>query len=117
MTRSPIPSSSKYCFTSSKDIGTHLLFLFFSSLHYSQSLSGSKSAFPGTKTGTKGQLPRQSFRTCSFAFLLRDRKSTRLNSSHVSTSYAVFCLKKKNKHEYLIGSPHVFQIGRFNRRS
>src|SRR5699024_11664432 len=25
-----------------------------------------------------------------------DRKSTRLNSSHVSTSYAVFCLKKKN---------------------
>src|SRR5207249_6965543 len=26
----------------------------------------------------------------------RDRKSTRLNSSHVSTSYAVFCLKKKN---------------------
>src|SRR5207249_9093771 len=25
-----------------------------------------------------------------------DRKSTRLNSSHVSNSYAVFCLKKKN---------------------
>src|SRR5437868_12702746 len=25
-----------------------------------------------------------------------DRKSTRLNSSHVSISYAVFCLKKKN---------------------
>src|SRR5699024_4441554 len=28
-----------------------------------------------------------------------DRKSTRLNSSHVSISYAVFCLKKKNKTE------------------
>src|SRR5699024_12516748 len=28
---------------------------------------------------------------------LTDRKSTRLNSSHVSISYAVFCLKKKNK--------------------
>ena len=28
--------------------------------------------------------------------LVRDRKSTRLNSSHVSISYAVFCLKKKN---------------------
>src|SRR5437868_12707610 len=28
--------------------------------------------------------------------LIEDRKSTRLNSSHVSTSYAVFCLKKKN---------------------
>src|SRR5437870_9104251 len=30
-----------------------------------------------------------------------DRKSTRLNSSHVAISYAVFCLKKK-KHNYLI---------------
>src|SRR5699024_12062163 len=27
----------------------------------------------------------------------QDRKSTRLNSSHVSISYAVFCLKKKNQ--------------------
>src|SRR3712207_7277078 len=27
---------------------------------------------------------------------LRDRKSTRLNSSHANISYAVFCLKKKN---------------------
>src|SRR3712207_7884633 len=28
---------------------------------------------------------------------LQDRKSTRLNSSHANISYAVFCLKKKNK--------------------
>src|SRR3712207_7292528 len=28
----------------------------------------------------------------------QDRKSTRLNSSHANTSYAVFCLKKKNSH-------------------
>src|SRR5207253_11192325 len=28
---------------------------------------------------------------------VEDRKSTRLNSSHVAISYAVFCLKKKNK--------------------
>src|SRR5690606_39474152 len=28
---------------------------------------------------------------------IKDRKSTRLNSSHVKISYAVFCLKKKNK--------------------
>src|SRR5256885_7263679 len=28
----------------------------------------------------------------------RDRKSTRLNSSHLVISYAVFCLKKKNTH-------------------
>src|SRR5438067_9869348 len=33
-----------------------------------------------------------------------DRKSTRLNSSHVSISYAVFCLKKKNKITHLITS-------------
>src|SRR5699024_11720151 len=30
-----------------------------------------------------------------------DRKSTRLNSSHVSISYAVFCLKKKIKFMYI----------------
>src|SRR5690606_42040666 len=30
--------------------------------------------------------------------VLPDRKSTRLNSSHVKISYAVFCLKKKNQH-------------------
>src|SRR5690554_7814447 len=30
---------------------------------------------------------------------LKDRKSTRLNSSHVRISYAVFCLKKKKKTE------------------
>src|SRR5438045_7913259 len=30
----------------------------------------------------------------------RDRKSTRLNSSHLGISYAVFCLKKKNINEH-----------------
>src|SRR5205807_6344166 len=30
----------------------------------------------------------------------RDRKSTRLNSSHLVISYAVFCLKKKNKRKH-----------------
>src|SRR5690606_39699873 len=29
-----------------------------------------------------------------------DRKSTRLNSSHVKISYAVFCLKKKNREQH-----------------
>src|SRR5690242_21482264 len=32
-----------------------------------------------------------------FDFGQADRKSTRLNSSHMSISYAVFCLKKKKK--------------------
>src|SRR3712207_7968152 len=29
-----------------------------------------------------------------------DRKSTRLNSSHANISYAVFCLKKQNRHVF-----------------
>src|SRR5437868_12745838 len=33
--------------------------------------------------------------TANLYIFNRDRKSTRLNSSHVSISYAVFCLKKK----------------------
>src|SRR5690554_7615710 len=37
------------------------------------------------------------FGCCHRAFGGRDRKSTRLNSSHVRISYAVFCLKKKKK--------------------
>src|SRR3712207_6865098 len=32
----------------------------------------------------------------------RDRKSTRLNSSHANISYAVFCLKKKKKKNIII---------------
>src|ERR1039458_4061888 len=34
-----------------------------------------------------------------------DRKSTRLNSSHLGISYAVFCLKKKKKHKNQRASP------------
>src|SRR5699024_12694890 len=37
------------------------------------------------------------YRRCQPPRLGSDRKSTRLNSSHVSISYAVFCLKKKKK--------------------
>src|SRR5439155_18429875 len=33
----------------------------------------------------------------STAIFIEDRKSTRLNSSHVAISYAVFCLKKKKE--------------------
>src|SRR5690242_21553783 len=41
--------------------------------------------------------PRSAFPPCARAALSGDRKSTRLNSSHMSISYAVFCLKKKKK--------------------
>src|SRR5215469_18076755 len=48
----------------------------------------------------------------------RDRKSTRLNSSHVEISYAVFCLKKKNNqnqnihlaYEKAAGTVSVWQV-------
>src|SRR5256885_6930177 len=36
-----------------------------------------------------------------------DRKSTGLNSSHLVISYAVFCLKKKNKHHILTYHLHT----------
>src|SRR2546430_8567744 len=54
-------------------------------------------------TGTRRAKPR------------RDRKSTRLNSSHSQISYAVFCLKKKKKQDILIinnknNSLHPVQI-------
>src|SRR3712207_7076176 len=35
----------------------------------------------------------------------RDRKSTRLNSSHANTSYAVFCLKKKTSLHLVVSDP------------
>src|SRR5256886_9908221 len=40
---------------------------------------------------------------------VRDRKSTRLNSSHSQISYAVFCLKKKKEHDTrsLIGNNQI----------
>src|SRR3712207_8743721 len=37
----------------------------------------------------------------------RDRKSTRLNSSHANISYAVFCLKKKEPTAHQGGEPSV----------
>src|SRR5947199_4216021 len=38
----------------------------------------------------------------------RDRKSTRLNSSHLGISYAVFCLKKKKKKNKQLLSRHMY---------
>src|SRR5215211_9120535 len=40
----------------------------------------------------------------------RDRKSTRLNSSHTVISYAVFCLKKKKRHKTPIYSIRIKTI-------
>src|SRR6266699_6517667 len=54
------------------------------SLHDALPISPARDV-PGSRTQRVG----------SRCFLGRDRKSTRLNSSHVRISYAVFCLKKK----------------------
>src|SRR3712207_8753649 len=43
-------------------------------------------------------------RALPLVVMLQDRKSTRQNSSHANISYAVFCLKKKNKLRELIYS-------------
>src|SRR5256885_8307550 len=45
-----------------------------------------------------------------------DRKSTRLNSSHLVISYAVFCLKKKNKTTDAIINAHRIADSRHNSR-
>src|SRR5699024_11906476 len=86
---------------------------------YSRGRRGAPAKGIGRVTGARVQIPPSPFKSIwqnqsailSGAFILfnrtvnknftkqryRDRKSTRLNSSHVSISYAVFCLKKKKK--------------------
>src|SRR5439155_25556941 len=53
------------------------------------------SLFEVAKEEGKLELVREQL--AQFAQAVQDRKSTRLNSSHVAISYAVFCLKKKNR--------------------
>src|SRR2546426_5016860 len=54
--------------------------------------------------GLRSQSRHRSARSASvYSPARRDRKSTRLNSSHLVISYAVFCLKKKKEvHEHLV---------------
>src|SRR2546427_8588902 len=65
--------------------------------------SRSTSSYPGAVDGA--MIAGMAYRTVKFLagsgelekMAARDRKSTRLNSSHSQISYAVFCLKKKKK--------------------
>src|SRR3712207_9374811 len=55
------------------------------------------------KTAEMSKVVENTYRDINIAFaneLAKDRKSTRLNSSHANISYAVFCLKKKKKKKY-----------------
>src|SRR5438874_4749073 len=49
------------------------------------------------ESGRDGDRENRENESAQMHCLLQDRKSTRLNSSHVEISYAVFCLKKKTK--------------------
>src|SRR5690625_6070053 len=73
-----------------------------SALHYYEGLELIRSR---RTAGNRREYRRDTLRILAFIrasqrvgiSLERDRKSTRLNSSHVAISYAVFCLKKKKK--------------------
>src|SRR4051794_41545228 len=58
----------------------------------------------------EGVLDMLSGRYPSDEFAFEDRKSTRLNSSHPSISYAVFCLKKKKTQETRKNQQHRARI-------
>src|SRR5438045_6012146 len=54
---------------------------------------------------TDDQLTHEGSLRLSASSAFQDRKSTRLNSSHLGISYAVFCLKKKKHHTGLPRAP------------
>src|SRR3712207_7927626 len=56
-----------------------------------------KAGAKGIKVMVSGRLNGAEIARSEWAVEGKDRKSTRLNSSHANISYAVFCLKKKNK--------------------
>src|SRR5437667_8668171 len=68
--------------------------------HLGESLDGFIATHAGESqwvTGEQNMLHMHRLRALSDAVVVGDRKSTRLNSSHITISYAVFCLKKKKK--------------------
>src|SRR5436305_6104721 len=81
----------------------HLYFFFFNDTAtteiYTLSLHDALPILPTPRRGAPAAAAPQAHRIYGH----RDRKSTRLNSSHVRISYAVFCLKKK-KHKIDGGS-------------
>src|SRR5438876_5176451 len=60
-----------------------------------RSLSSPRAPGENSSQDSANELPAELAACCAHGAL--DRKSTRLNSSHPSISYAVFCLKKKKK--------------------
>src|SRR3712207_7325864 len=68
---------------------------------------GARGEAEGRQEGVRdpeGRLPPGHHLICRYANTVRsprDRKSTRLNSSHANISYAVFCLKKKKNDHFM----------------
>src|SRR5690349_23400388 len=62
---------------------------------------------PSAANATKAVIRQDSASPCP-----SDRKSTRLNSSHVEISYAVFCLKKKKKEPRRVTFDHYHLLSR-----
>src|SRR5690349_23441700 len=70
------------------------LFRSFVTLRSAQSSPTPSTAFAAGRVKCRAIRSNSEFLCCA---IVKDRKSTRLNSSHVEISYAVFCLKKKKK--------------------
>src|SRR5689334_23914897 len=81
----------------------------YTTLFRSEPLQRLEPGLPILRHGGRGQLPVQArldrTRADGESARVEDRKSTRLNSSHISISYAVFCLKKKKKKKKTYTSP------------
>src|SRR3989449_4728943 len=70
-------------------------------------VSEAKTATARTQIELLG-LALDNYRLDNGSYPTRDRKSTRLNSSHGYISYAVFCLKKKKKNEAQVYIKHSY---------
>src|SRR5439155_20163870 len=104
-----LPSTSLFIFNDTATTQIYTL-----SLHDALPISAADAQFRAQcracavefRMGIERRLIAPTFEQCQFVrvehalehleLLAADRKSTRLNSSHVAISYAVFCLKKKN---------------------
>src|SRR3989454_7600739 len=78
----------------------------YTTLFRSYKLNQTLGSFPGIPSGLSGGGNETAYFSNDVGFYVKrvayengtDRKSTRLNSSHLVISYAVFCLKKKNSY-------------------
>src|SRR2546429_2777792 len=79
----------------------------YTTLFRSSEFSKSQNCCPDSVRQSSGPACRLQYRAEQWE---RDRKSTRLNSSHGYISYAVFCLKKKKKNKYDIYKSAKLQL-------